>query len=107
MECPTCCPTSATRWSSPSTSRRRASEKSNCKANCEANEGDVAMTVALNLKGRETDLGGGFVVRRMLPAAPKQAVGPFVFFDHFGPVVQQPGDNFDVRPHPHIGLATV
>ena len=65
------------------------------------------MTAALILKGRETDLGGGLVVRRMLPAASRQAVGPFVFFDHFGPVVQQPGDNFDVRPHPHIGLATV
>jgi redox-sensitive bicupin YhaK (pirin superfamily) len=65
------------------------------------------MAAALHLKGRETDLGGGLVVRRMLPAPQKQAVGPFVFFDHFGPVVQQPGDNFDVRPHPHIGLATV
>jgi redox-sensitive bicupin YhaK (pirin superfamily) len=53
------------------------------------------------------DLGGGFVVRRLLPAAARQAVGPFVFFDHFGPITAQPGDNHDVRPHPHIGLATV
>ena len=55
------------------------------------------------------DLGGGLVVRRLLPApAPaRQAVGPFVFFDHFGPLVTRPGDNHDVRPHPHIGLATV
>jgi redox-sensitive bicupin YhaK (pirin superfamily) len=53
------------------------------------------------------DLGGGFSVRRLLPAAARQAVGPFVFFDHFGPVTAQPGDNHDVRPHPHIGLATV
>ena len=53
------------------------------------------------------DLGGGFVVRRSLPAAQRQAVGPFVFFDHFGPITAHPGDNHDVRPHPHIGLATV
>lgn len=53
------------------------------------------------------DLGGGFMVRRLLPAALRQAVGPFVFFDHFGPVTHQPGDNHDVRPHPHIGLSTV
>ena len=53
------------------------------------------------------DLGGGFTVRRLLPSAVRQAVGPFVFFDHFGPITAQPGDNHDVRPHPHIGLATV
>jgi redox-sensitive bicupin YhaK (pirin superfamily) len=53
------------------------------------------------------DLGGGFSVRRLLPAAARAAVGPFIFFDHFGPVVAQPSDNHDVRPHPHIGLATV
>ena len=56
---------------------------------------------------REHDLGGGFRVRRSLPAPARRALGPFVFFDHFGPVVEQPGDNHDVRPHPHIGLATV
>lgn len=53
------------------------------------------------------DLGGGFVVRRLLPAAQRQAVGPFLFFDHFGPVTVTPADNHDVRPHPHIGLATL
>ena len=53
------------------------------------------------------DLGGGFMVRRLLPSALRQAVGPFVFFDHFGPVTNQPTDNHDVRPHPHIGLSTV
>ena len=53
------------------------------------------------------DLGGGFLVRRTLPAAARQAVGPFLFFDHFGPITAQPSDNHDVRPHPHIGLATV
>ena len=46
------------------------------------------------------------MVRRLLPSAPRQAVGPFVFFDHFGPIDVAPGDNHDVRPHPHIGLAT-
>ena len=47
------------------------------------------------------------MVRRLLPSAARQSVGPFVFFDHFGPVHAQPGDNHDVRPHPHIGIATV
>jgi redox-sensitive bicupin YhaK (pirin superfamily) len=53
------------------------------------------------------DLGGGFVVRRLLPSLQRAAVGPFVFFDHFGPIVAGPEDDHDVRPHPHIGLATV
>jgi redox-sensitive bicupin YhaK (pirin superfamily) len=65
------------------------------------------MGIAVRLTGHEKDLGGGFVVRRLLPAANQRAVGPFVFFDHFGPVTEQPGANHDVRPHPHIGLATV
>jgi redox-sensitive bicupin YhaK (pirin superfamily) len=65
------------------------------------------MPVADILAPRTKDLGGGFLVRRLLPAFPRQAVGPFVFFDHFGPVMVRPSDNFDVRPHPHIGLATV
>jgi redox-sensitive bicupin YhaK (pirin superfamily) len=65
------------------------------------------MPIAELLRPRDRDLGGGFTVRRLLPAFPRQAVGPFVFFDHFGPVTTHPGDNHDVRPHPHIGLATV
>ena len=65
------------------------------------------MPIAFPLPARPRDLGGGFNVRRLLPAAKKQSVGPFVFFDHFGPIVTRPGDNHDVRPHPHIGLATV
>src|SRR5216110_321188 len=56
---------------------------------------------------RTRDLGGGFEVRRALPAARKRAVGPFVFFDQMGPVTLAPGRGLDVRPHPHIGLATV
>jgi redox-sensitive bicupin YhaK (pirin superfamily) len=59
------------------------------------------------LRAHEKDLGGGFVVRRLLPSATRRAVGPFVFFDHFGPIEARPDDNHDVRPHPHIGLATV
>lgn len=50
---------------------------------------------------------GGFTVRRLLPAAHCRAVGPFIFFDHMGPAVFAPGTGVDVRPHPHIGLATV
>lgn len=65
------------------------------------------MTIPLILRPKLHDLGGGFTVRRLLPSAPKQGVGPFVFFDHFGPVTEKPEYNHDVRPHPHIGLATV
>ena len=50
---------------------------------------------------------GGFAVRRVLPSVPKQMVGPFIFFDHMGPARLAPGAGLDVRPHPHIGLATV
>ena len=56
---------------------------------------------------RTRDLGDGFVVRRALPHGKRQMVGPFIFFDHFGPVQFLAGKGMDVRPHPHIGLATV
>jgi redox-sensitive bicupin YhaK (pirin superfamily) len=59
------------------------------------------------LKSHGKDLGGGLQIRRLLPAASRQSVGPFVFMDHFGPILRKPEDNFDVRPHPHIGLETV
>jgi redox-sensitive bicupin YhaK (pirin superfamily) len=59
------------------------------------------------ITGRARDLGDGFVVRRVLPFGYRQAVGPFLFFDHFGPVTLPAGKGMDVRPHPHIGLATV
>ena len=65
------------------------------------------MSVVTEIRGHEKDLGGGFRVSRLLPSLARQSVGPFVFFDHFGPVAVEPGANFDVRPHPHIGLATV
>jgi len=65
------------------------------------------VSIALELRGRDRDLGGGLRVNRLLPAATRQSVGPFVFFDHFGPMTVSPDHNVDVRPHPHIGLATV
>jgi redox-sensitive bicupin YhaK (pirin superfamily) len=58
------------------------------------------------LKPHRRDL-GGFTVQRLLPAFATKMVGPFIFFDHFGPVAFTPGEGVDVRPHPHIGLATV
>lgn len=59
------------------------------------------------LEGRVSDLAGGLKVRRVLPQLARRAVGPFVFFDHFGPVTLAPQADSDVGPHPHIGLATV
>lgn len=53
------------------------------------------------------DLGDGFVVHRALPARERRTLGPFVFFDRMGPARFAPGRGLDVRPHPHIGLATV
>lgn len=61
----------------------------------------------LSLAGHEKDLGGGLRITRLLPAAARRTVGPFVFLDHFGPLEVEPGMAIDVRPHPHIGLATV
>ena len=55
---------------------------------------------------RARDL-GGFEVRRALPHGKRQMVGPFIFFDQMGPVQFVAGQGIDVRPHPHIGLATV
>jgi hypothetical protein len=50
---------------------------------------------------------GGFQARRLLPSDTLPLVGPFIFFDHLGPAVFPPGKGVDVRPHPHINLATV
>jgi redox-sensitive bicupin YhaK (pirin superfamily) len=58
------------------------------------------------VRARPRDL-GGFSVRRVLPARERRRVGPFVFWDHMGPAVFDPGKGLDVRPHPHINLATV
>ncbi|HEX7889478.1 MAG TPA: pirin family protein [Ramlibacter sp.] len=67
----------------------------------------MARMMRERLIGHDKDLGGGFVVRRLLPHARQRSVGPFIFFDHFGPAEELPGVDHDVRPHPHIGLATV
>ena len=71
--------------------------------------GDIKSCDALELVivPRTRDLGDGFEVRRALPHGNRQMVGPFIFFDHFGPVQFISGKGMDVRPHPHIGLATV
>jgi redox-sensitive bicupin YhaK (pirin superfamily) len=63
-------------------------------------------SIRLRIRPREKDL-GEFSVRRVLPAARQRMVGPFVFFDHMGPAEFPPGKGIDVRPHPHIGIATI
>lgn len=67
------------------------------------------MSTALILEKQSRDLGGGFIVGRVLPQAKQRMVGPFVFFDHMGPLDLAPGisPDLDVKPHPHIGLSTV
>ena len=65
-----------------------------------------ACAVALVIKPHARNL-GEFVLRRVLPASERPLVGPFVFFDHFGPAEFPPGEGIQVRPHTHIGLATV
>ena len=68
----------------------------------------MADPIELLIQGRAHELGPGFPVRRVLPSAKRRMVGPFIFLDHFGPMVVPPGgDGMEVRPHPHIGLATV
>ncbi len=62
--------------------------------------------ILLVIDPRPRDL-GGFSVRRLLPAAGSRMVGPFIFLDHMGPAVMERGSGLDVRPHPHIALATV
>ena len=68
----------------------------------------MADPIELLVQGRAHELGPGFPVRRVLPSAKRRTVGPFIFLDHFGPMTVPPGgDGMAVRPHPHIGLATV
>lgn len=62
--------------------------------------------IDLVIEPRRRDL-GGFEVGRVLPYAKRRMVGPFIFFDEMGPADFAPGSGIDVRPHPHIGLATV
>ena len=65
--------------------------------------GALEMTIVPRMR----DLGDGFTVRRVLPFAKRRMVGPFIFLDAMGPTLFAPGHGLDVRPHPHIGLATV
>lgn len=67
------------------------------------------MSATLLIDRRDRDLGGGLQVGRLLPYAKRRMVGPFIFFDHMGPLELAPGAprELDVRPHPHIGLSTV
>jgi redox-sensitive bicupin YhaK (pirin superfamily) len=76
----------------------------------DAHEPDCAhlasRAIQLCISARPRDL-GGFTVQRALPSMKRRIVGPFVFFDHMGPAAMAPGEGMDVRPHPHINLATV
>jgi redox-sensitive bicupin YhaK (pirin superfamily) len=63
--------------------------------------------IELVIAPRRKDLGDGFTVERILPSAGRRMVGPFIFLDHMGPADFTAGHGVDVRPHPHIGLATV
>ena len=62
--------------------------------------------IQLLIRPKEKDL-GEFTVRRVLPAPQRRMVGPFIFFDHMGPAEFPPGQGIQVRPHPHIGIATI
>ena len=73
-------------------------------ADCSVTTGCDA--VELVLRPREKDL-GGFSVRRLLPTAQRKTVGPWIFFDHMGPADFPAGEGINVRPHPHVNLATV
>ncbi len=65
--------------------------------------------IELVIEQRRCDLGGGFEIGRVLPFAKQRMIGPFIFFDHMGPLDLAPGvdRSVDIRPHPHVGLATV
>jgi redox-sensitive bicupin YhaK (pirin superfamily) len=67
---------------------------------------DRSGAIELAIEPRTRSL-GEFDVRRVLPSVQRRMVGPFIFFDHMGPAVFPPGKGIAVRPHPHIGLATV
>ncbi|SDX41075.1 pirin family protein [Marinobacter mobilis] len=71
---------------------------------CTSTEGCDAIELLLTPKNRDL---GGFSVRRLLPTARRKMVGPWIFFDHMGPAHFEAGTGINVRPHPHIGIATV
>ncbi len=67
----------------------------------------LMLNPTLVIDPRSRDLGDGFLVRRVLPWRKRRALGPFVFWDHMGPLTLTRGDEMQVRPHPHIGLSTL
>jgi redox-sensitive bicupin YhaK (pirin superfamily) len=69
---------------------------------CKTTRGSIELVI----EPKARDL-GGLTVRRVLPSRDRQMVGPFIFFDHMGPAEFPPGEGIQVRPHPHIGLATI
>ena len=71
-----------------------------------ASDGPLPDGVALVVDARRRDI-GGFAVRRLLPFSKRRTVGPFIYLDEMGPAELPPGEGLDVKPHPHIGLATV
>ncbi len=76
----------------------------NVTLDCEAESGCGAVKTVLTPKDKDL---GGFTVRRTIPTVGHKNIGPWVFFDHMGPAQFEPGEGVNVRPHPHIGLATV
>jgi redox-sensitive bicupin YhaK (pirin superfamily) len=71
---------------------------------CTRSDSVPAIELTIEARPRKID---GFSVGRVLPSAARRLVGPFIFFDHMGPAELAPGNGVDVRPHPHINLATV
>lgn len=78
----------------------------NEQVDCKSHLDQPCSAVKMILAPKDRDL-GGFSVRRLLPTGAMRSVGPFVFFDHLGPAAFPAGKGIDVRPHPHIGLATI
>ncbi|MEO3879903.1 pirin family protein [Rheinheimera fenheensis] len=79
-------------------------ENNDTELDCTVEQGCDA--IELIIQPRETDL-GDFKVKRLLPTRARKMVGPWIFFDHMGPAQFGPGQGVNVRPHPHINLATV
>lgn len=71
---------------------------------CQAVEGCDAIELVIQPKPKDL---GGFTVNRCLPVMEKRSVGPWIFFDEMGPAILPPGSGINVRPHPHVNLATV
>ncbi len=71
---------------------------------CDITQGCGAIELIITPKQKDL---GGFSVRRTLPSIGRKTVGPWIFFDHMGPAEFEPGNGINVRPHPHVNLATV